>query len=196
MKKIQNSLLAIFTGAILLTSCKKDEDITFQDTFIEFDAATYNGRAAGLPFPILTRNPLVPGRAIIATATTTPVTLIPIPADPILTRTSTTANDTIRLRVNLVGAQRSTAETFAVKVNSTFSTAVEGAFGTPGAHFDLIDETVTIPAGSSYGTVRWVVRNPGFSSTLNPLVVFQLVGNSNIKASENFQFIGFSISQP
>jgi hypothetical protein len=184
MKKIQIGLFAILAIAIFTASCKKDEDIIIQDTFVEFDAATFNARAAGLPFPILTRNPLAAGRAISTTI------------DPVLTRTSTTVNDTVRLRVNLVGAQRNVSETFAVKVNSSYSTAVEGAFGAAGAHFELIDKTVTIPAGSSFGTVRWVVRNPGFASTLSPLVVFQLVGNANIKVSENFQFTGFSISQP
>jgi hypothetical protein len=172
--------------AALFTSCKKEnsEDIIFGDTVVELDAATFNGRATGLPFPILTRNLLGYGRAVSTSI------------DPVITRTYTTATDTLRVRVNLVGAQRSNPETFSVAVNAAFSTAIEGGFGAPGAHFELIDKTVTIPANSSFGIFRWVVRNPGFPNTLSPLVVFQLLGNANVPVSQNFQYLGYSISQP
>jgi hypothetical protein len=121
------------------------------------------------------------------------------PADPTLTRlyvapanNAASNGDTVRMRVNLVGPQMGEAQTFTVSVNQTFTTGVEGT------HFVLLDRTVTIPAGQSFGVARWRVLNPGTppAGSLPAVnVVFELAGNGAVKASENYKFIGYSISQ-
>jgi hypothetical protein len=186
MKKI---LVLIPFLALLVASCTKNKDVVYDhDPVVEWDAATFNTKSAGYPFPLLTRNPLGFGRTVYATSPQSGGT----PADPLLTRTIASPNDTVRLRVNLVGAQMNTAQTFAVRVNQTFTTGVEGT------HFELIDRTVTIPAGQSFGVARWRVLNPGTppAGSLPAVnVVFELTPSSEVKVSENYKYIGFSITQ-
>ncbi len=185
MKKLFKYLLLI-PLITSLTGCVKNDDILFKGTLVEIDWASFNARTSGYPFTLFTRVPGEPGRGVY----NSPNSYGGI--DPLLTRATV---DTIRMRINLVGPQQSTPQTFTMGVNSTFTTGIEGSSTTPGAHFQLIDRTVTIPANSSFGFCRWVVRNPGVSSTIPVTVVFQLRGNNSIPVSENFQFIGWSISQ-
>ncbi|HUR12110.1 MAG TPA: hypothetical protein VM012_12100, partial [Flavitalea sp.] len=78
-------LLVLMVAA---TGCIKNEEVVYKrNAVVEFDAATWNSKAAGVNFPILTRVPPY-GRAV-----NTP--------DPAITR----ASGTIKLRVNLVGPQ-------------------------------------------------------------------------------------------
>ena len=165
---------------MLLSSCIKNPDIVFSGANVEFDLATYTTKSGGLPFPLATRVPTGFGRSLNATL------------DPVFTtRTNVAPNDTVRMRINLVGAQRSSATTVSVKVEPNFSTAVAGV------HFDLLDTQVTIPANSSFGFARWVIRNPGAPVVPNTSVqvVFELTGTADAKASENFKYLGWLISQ-
>jgi len=170
----------------VFASCVKNEDTVFTQPLVEIDWATYNARTSGYPFTLFTRVPQEPGRGVYNSANSYGG------IDPVLARTYT---DTIRMRINLVGPQMSSAQTFQMRVAQEFTTAKEGSATTPGAHFELIDKTVTIPANQSYGFARWVVRNPGPTNNLPVTVVFQLVGNSAVPVSENFQYIGWSINQ-
>ena len=186
--KIINKIVLISFAIFLLYSCKKDENIVFQENLVEIDWASYIARTSGYPFTIFTRVPSEPGRAPYNTTNSYGG------IDPLLLRTRSNT-DTIRMRINLVGKQQPTAQNFEVTVASTFTTALEGATNNSGVHFQLIDRTVIIPANSSFGFCRWVVRNPGVTNNLPVTVVFQLKGNSQTKVNENYQYIGWSIDQ-
>lgn len=186
MKKTLLYFSAVLFAAFSLSSCIKQDDIIFEGTTVEIDWSTYNARTAGFPFPLLTRVPQEPGRGVITSNLAGTASI-----DPLLSRTyaSTVGTDTITMRVNLVGRQLSTAQTFQLGVASSFTTAVQGV------HFALVDNSVTIPANSSFGFYRWRVLNPGPTNGIPVNLVFQLRGNGSIPVSENFQYIGWQISQ-
>ena len=178
MKRYINGFFIIALFSLIATGCTKLREPVFTEGLVEFDAAAYHSKSGGFPFPLLNRVPAGYGRATSAAM------------DPVLTTRTTV--DTVKMRINLVGAQRTTAETVTLKVSTTFSTAIEGT------HFDLIDKTVTIPAQSSFAIARWVVRNPGAPAIGAPAtvqVVFELQGNESLKPSENFKYLGWTISQ-
>lgn len=159
--------------ALLVTSfcsCIKDEPILLQGSFVEFDAATYNVNAAGLTYPIITR--LVRyGEASNN-------------ADPLLTRLS----GLVKFRINLVGAQRSSATTVTYQVVASGTTAVSGT------HFTTTG-TTTIPANSSFGEVEIQILNPGATTTGPRDLVLQLIGATDLPPSENEKSIGIRITQ-
>lgn len=186
--KILSKLLIMFFVVLTFISCKKDENIVFKESLVEIDWASYIAKTSGYPFTIFTRVPSEPGRAPYNTANAYGVT------DPLLVR-GRSITDTISMRINLVGKQQSVAQNFEVSVASAFTTALEGTTNGTGVHFQLIDRTVTIPANSSFGYCRWVVRNPGVTNNLPVTVVFQLKGNAQTKVNENYQYIGWSIDQ-
>jgi hypothetical protein len=164
--------------AFFMSSCIKHEEPLFTDGLVEFDLSTYTAKTGGNPFPIVNRAPTSFGRALLT-------------IDPIVTRTLVAPNDTVRIRINVVGPQSSTAQVVGVRVASNFSTAAAGV------HFDLLDTQVTIPANSSFGVARWVVRNPGPPAVAGTqvLAVFELTGNAAFKPSENFKYLGWLIAQ-
>jgi|APDOM4702015248_1054824.scaffolds.fasta_scaffold53124_2 hypothetical protein len=176
MKKNISIISFTLLISLFLSSCIKNKDITWSGSVVEFDVAAYTTKSGGLPFPLVNRVPTGYGRALGG-------------LDPVLT--TRTVTDTIRMRINLVGAPKTTAQTVSVKVSSNFSTAV------PGVHFDLIDTQVTIPANSNFGFARWVIRNPGPPAVTGTSVqaVFELSGNSEVLASENFKYVGWLIAQ-
>jgi hypothetical protein len=186
MKNKLNILMLVGMVFVALSGCIKNEDILMTRNEVEIDWAAFNARTGGYPFTLFARVPQEPGRGVYNTANSYGG------IDPLLTRTYA---DTIRMRINLTGPQLSTAQTFEMRVDPTYTTAVEGAAGTAGAQFQLIDRTVTIPANSSFGFCRWVVRNPGAANVIPVTVCFRLVGNNQIKVAENFQYIGWSIAQ-
>jgi hypothetical protein len=181
MMKKNISILSLALSVLLfMSSCIKNDDIKWTGSIVEFDVATYTTKSGGLPFPLLNRVPTGYGRSLNATL------------DPILTnRVNAAPNDTVRMRINLVSAQKATAQVVTVKISPNFSTAVKGV------HFDLLDETVTIPANSNFGIARWVTRNPGapLVSGTTVQVVFELSGNAEIQVSENFKYVGWLITQ-
>jgi hypothetical protein len=178
---------AIVALALMFSSCIKQDEPLFTESVVEFDLATWTAKSGGNPFPIVTRTPSSFGRALLTT--NNPAT--GLPWDPVVTRTNVAPNDTVRMRINVVGPQSSSPQVINVRVASNFSTA------TPGVHFDLLDTQVTIPANSSFGVARWVVRNPGPPAVAGTsvLAVFELVGNDTFKPSENFKYLGWLIAQ-
>lgn len=200
MKKRFLNILIVLLGAVSFTGCIKQDDPVFDSpTTIELDLATFTARTGGFPFPIVNRVPLAFGRQVYTGTQAGGAS-----ADPLLTRNwgvvgnananpnILTQGDTVYMRVNLVGAQRSSASTFTCRVNTSFTTAVAGT------HFQLVDQTFTIPANSNFGIIRWKVLNPGTPAIpgLSVQVVFDIVGNSEIKTNPNFQTLGWLISQP
>lgn len=180
----------LFLSLLILTfvSCKKNEDIIYDEALVEIDWASYIAKTSGYPFTLFSRVPTEPGRAVYNTANAYGFT------DPLLLRTRA-ITDTIRMRINLVGKQQPTAQNFEVRVAPTYTTAMEGTTNGTGVHFQLLDRTVTIPANSSFGFCRWVVRNPGVTNNIPVTVVFQLLGNGQTKVNQNYQYIGWSIDQ-
>ena len=183
--KILSTAAVLFT--LLFSSCIKHEEPIFTDNVVEFDLASWTAKTGGNPFPIVNRAPSSFGRALLTTNNPT----TSLPWDPVVTRTNVAPNDTVRMRINVVGPQSSTPQVVNVRVASNFSTAVAGV------HFDLLDTQVTIPANSSFGVARWVVRNPGAPAVAGTsvLAVFELTGNSTFKPSENFKYLGWLIAQ-
>jgi hypothetical protein len=147
---------------------------------VEFDLAAYTTKSGGLPYPLVNRVPTGFGRPLNATL------------DPFTTgRLNVSPNDTVQMRINLVGALRSAPLTVTVRVANNFSTGIAGT------HFSLVDQQVTIPANSSFGIARWAIRNPGAPVVAGTSVsaVFELVGTAEVPASENFKYLGWLISQ-
>ncbi|RYE27277.1 MAG: DUF4843 domain-containing protein [Sphingobacteriaceae bacterium] len=170
LKIMKNILLCImFIATLSFSSCIKSEKIIYTDSELEWDAATYNANAAGVTYPILTRVAGY-GRAVVT-------------SDPTITRTS----GSIKFRVNLVGAQRSTPTTITYVVLNSISTAVAGT------HYNTSGSFI-IPANSSFGEVQVDVINPGVTSGSKDLVL-ELVPTSDIKVSANDRDLGIRIAQ-
>ena len=169
MKKIFASgiVLMLFT----LTGCVKNDLTIYQDAAkVEWDASTWNANSVGVTYPFMTRVPTQNA----ATPT----------SQPSLTRTT----GTVQLRVNLVGALRSTETNFDFIVVGTETTAVAGK------HYTAITGRGTIPAKSSFGYINVDILNPGATTGTVDLVL-QLIDNSNIIASVNYAKVGLRIAQ-
>ena len=168
MKRI--FFIATILAVIVLPGCIKNDPVIYKDTKVEFDAAIWNANGAGLTYPILTR---VPAQNIATSA-----------SQPSLTRTS----GAVQLRVNLVGAQRSTPTTFAYRVVSAESSAVAST------HYTASSGTGTIPANSSFGIITIDILNPGATSG-SKILVLELIDNNDVKVSVNYAKVGLSIAQ-
>jgi hypothetical protein len=94
-----------------------------------------------------------------------------------------------RARVNLVGPQQDRDQTINVAIETANSTAVSGT------HFRLLSNTVTIPAKSSFGEVQIeILRVPPPATTGQTVsVVLMLEGGGELKPSENFKRLGWTI---
>lgn len=155
---------------LFLTGCVKNELTVYKGSVVEFDAATWNANSTGLTYPMMTRVPTLNG------------------ATPTSAASLTRATTSVSLRVNLVGAQRSTATTFNYVVASE-STAVAGT------HYTALSGTGTIPAFSSFGTVTVTILSPVASSATPVDLVLQLVNSPDINVSINYAKVGLRISQ-
>jgi hypothetical protein len=179
MKKLFSILICTLLAVFLLSSCIKNNDVVWSKAEVEFDLAAYTTKSGGLPYPLVNRLPTGFGRPLSTTL------------DPLTSRFNVSPNDTVLMRINLVGALRSAPLTVTIKVANNFSTGIAGT------HFTLVDQQVTIPANSSFGIARWAIRNPGapIVATTSVSAVFELVGTADVPASENFKYLGWLISQ-
>lgn len=167
---------------LLLNSCIKEDVKTFTgDPVVEFDATVFNSVTAGYTYPILVRAAGY-GRAVITTPAAS--------ADPSITRTI----GTVKLRVNLVGAQRSSDEVITYRVMTEAVPTAPNILATSGTHYTT-GNTVTIPANSSFGEVTINILNTGISSTIPTEVHLELVGGPNVKASANYKKLAIRIAQ-
>jgi len=172
MKKIKILFLALI--AITATSCIKNDPILITETtdaVLEWDAATYNSKAAGVNYPLLTRLPGF-GRAVSTSV------------DPVITR----ASGTVKLRINLVGAPRSTPVAIKYGVVTTGTTAVAGT------HFNITG-TATVAPNTNYADVEVQILNPGVSSTTARDLILQILDTSELRVNPNYNQIGLRISQ-
>ena len=165
-------LIGFFSLLIILisTGCVKNTAAVNTDSKVEFDAATWNANSVGVTYPIFTAVP------IYNAAGTTPT---------VINRTLAT----FQIRVNLLGAQMTTATTFNYRIVPTETTAIAGT------HYTALSGTGTIPANSSFGFINIPLLNPGVSSTTPVILVLELQGNSVVAPNVNYAKVGFSISQ-
>lgn len=176
MKKY-SFLFYIGLVSLFLTSCIKEEDKTFTgNPVVEFDATVFNSVAVGYTYPILIRATGY-GRGVAT-------------SDPSITRTS----GTVKLRVNLVGAQRSADEVITYRVMTEAVPTAPNVLATSGTHYTT-GNTVTIPANSSFGEVTINILNTGVSSTVSTELHLELVGSTNVKASANYKKVAIRIAQ-
>ena len=165
-------------ASLLLSSCIKEDVKTFQgNPVVEFDATVFNSVTAGFTYPILTRAAGY-GRGVSTTL------------DPSITRTS----GTVKLRVNLVGPQRSTDEVFTYRVITDAVPVAPNALAVVATHFSA-SNTFTIPANTSFGEVTINVLNTGISSTTPREVHLELEGNGRVGASANYKKVAIRIAQ-
>lgn len=172
MKKIKIFLFVLLASAGLF-SCVKNEEVTFNGAVVEFDATTWNANAVGVNYPILTRVPPF-GRAVNTSV------------DATLTK----ARGTIKIRINLVGPQRSTpTEVTYQVVQGTVTTAVAGT------HYTALPGKVTIPANSSFGDIDLVLLNNPATTPASVDLVLEITGGQNVTVNPNYSRVGLRISQ-
>jgi hypothetical protein len=94
---------------------------------------------------------------------------------------------TVNLQVNLVGAHRPSDEII------TYSVVAEGTTATAGRDY-VASGTLTIPAGSSFGTLTVNVVNTGRIGGSVDLLL-QLVGNDEIGNSANYNKVQIRITR-
>lgn len=177
MKKFGIYFLILSVVSLAITSCIKNEDVLYTGAVVEMDAATWNANSVGVTYPILTRQPAA-GRATSAT----------FASDSVITRRS----GTVRLRVNLVGAQRSTPTEVTYEVISHPDAAVANAVA--GTHYAALPGKLTIPANSSFGFIEVQILNPGASSGTRDLII-RLTGGTDVRVNTNYSAVGLRISQ-
>ena len=178
MKKYSLYILAL-TVLLVFSSCIKQIDKRFSgDTVIEFDATVLNSATTPYTYHVATRTP--PYGIPTTTANSTAIT-----------RTLSTP---VKLRVNLVGPQRSTDETISYRVVTNVTPAAPNALAVQGTHFTT-GTSFVIPANSSFGEIVINIVNPGVSSSTPREVHLELLGNDNIKPSANYKMVGIRISQ-
>lgn len=190
MKILKISILFLIT-TLSLFSCKKLEETRFVydgPAQIEFDATALNAITSPRTYPILTRVPGY-GRGVIATS----AAATGVVADPLLTRTS----GTVKFRVNLITAQQTSPQVINYRVVATEKDAsgadVTVTTAVAGTHYNTTG-SFTIPANSSFGEVTVEILNPGATTGTRDLVI-EILGNTTIKPSVNYNKLGLRISQ-
>lgn len=194
MKRIF-SIIAI-TATLFLGGCIKNDAVIWKGAQAEFDATSWNANGAGLTYPIIGR---IPGYGRVANTT-----------DSTLRRLS----GTVRIRINLVGAQSTKDETVGYELFTpfpftTFAMPATIAGQTPsasaatltvtdavaGTHFTALSGTMTIPANSSFGFINLIVLAPAATAGTGRFVGLKLNNNGSIKASVNYSELGLVIDQ-
>ncbi len=177
--KIKNIIAVVALAVpVLFSSCIKQLDKTFQGaSVVEFDATVLNSATTPYTYHVTTRVPTY--------GYPTPTSAAAI------TRTTTTP---VKLRVNLVGAQKTTDQTITYKVLTDVAPASPNQLAVSGTHYTT-GTSFVIPANSSFGEVVINILNTGTSSTTPREVHLELVGNESIKPSENYKRVGIRIAQ-
>lgn len=171
MNKLKISLFILLASFSLL-GCVKNEERIFTGAVVEFDATTWNANAAGVNYPILTRVPAV-GRPVST-------------AEPVITKNI----GTVKIRINLVGPQRSTDTEVTYQVLPTGTTAVAGT------HYTALPGKATIPANSSFGEITLtVLATAGTPPPASVDLILELTGGTNVTANPNYARVGLRIAQ-
>ena len=193
-------------AAFSITGCVKNDAVLFEGTQVELDAATWNANAAGLTYPILTRIPAF-NRALSSACPDSTLRRYP---------------QTIRIRINLVGAQSNQDQAVSYEIFTSPITTVafpvtipaNAGLGCPtaqtpsapaatlnvtdavaGTHFTALSGTATIPANSSFGYIDVPILNAGPTAGTARFLGIRLKDNGNLKASTNYKEVGLAIDQ-
>jgi len=208
MKKYFNYILILSGVIAFFAGCVKDLTGTVYNgpLLVEIDATSLNSNSTGQTYPILTRIPAV-GRPLTIACPDSTLRRYP---------------QTIRVRVNLVGAQSSkdipvTYEVFGSPITTIAfpaTIAANAMLGCPtaqipsaaaatltvsdavaGTHFTALSGTVVIPANSSFGFIDIQILNPGTTAGTAKFLGIRLKDNESIKVSVNYKQIGLVIDQ-
>jgi hypothetical protein len=190
-------VLAGLISALAFSSCIKQIDKKFDgETVVEIDPTVLNSSNATAGYPVLTR----------------------IPADGIPLRTTDSTlrrlNGTVKIRINLVGAQSDQQQTVGYKIIGTspltsisFPATASGqtptmATGTlavqnavAGTHYSTLSGTLNIPANSSYGFIDVAIINGGATAGQARFLGIQLDSTGSLKPNPNYNKIGLIIDQ-
>jgi len=195
MKKI----FSIITTAVFLSigigGCIKNDQIIFEDRQVEIDATSWNANGAGLTYPIIGR---IPGYGRVANTT-----------DSTLRRLS----GTVRIRLNLIGAQLTKGETVGYELFTspitTFSMPATIAGQTPsapaatltvtdavpGTHFTALSGKVDFPANSSFAFLDIPILNVAATPGAGRFLGIKLNSSGTLKIAINYSQLGLVIDQ-
>jgi hypothetical protein len=196
MKKIV-LITAIAVSIIIgLTSCIKNEPVLVTGQQVEFDATSWNANAAGLTYPILTR---VPGYGRVSNTT-----------DSTLRRFS----QTIRVRINLVGAQLTIPGTVGYEVTTTapitsfvmpatitgqtpsaISEVLAVTNAIAGTHYTTLSGTVNFPVNSSFAFIEIPILRPSATAAAGSYIGLKLNNTGSLKPAFNYSELGMVIDQ-
>lgn len=168
-------LSALFIAVFASSSCIKDDHVTLQESFVEWDAAVHNANAGGRTYPVITRQ-VLGGQPQNN-------------ADPVINSNI----GVVKLRVNLVGPHRSTPTEFTFSAVDGEPALANHVYAVAGTHYNTSGK-VTIPANSSFGEAE-ITINKASSAGQAALLVLELQGAGDVKLMENKKKIGISIAQ-
>jgi hypothetical protein len=198
MKKIFSILTIAIVLSLGVGGCIKNDDVVWQGSQVEFDATSWNANAAGLTYPIIGR---IPGYGRVANT-----------SDSTLRRQS----GTVRIRINLIGAQLSTtkAETVGYEIMTTspitsFSMPATITGQTPataagtltvtnavaGTHYTALSGLLTFPANSSFAFLDIPVLAPAATAGTGRFLGIRLNNNGTLKPAVNYSELGLVIDQ-
>lgn len=197
MKKLLSIPVAALILLFCLSGCIKNDPVLVEGAKVEFDATALNTNAAGFTYPIMGRIPAY-GRV----ANTTDSTLRRYP-------------QTVRIRINLVGAQLSSPGTVGYEVSTTtapittFAMPATIAGQTPaspagilavsnavaGIDYVALSGKIDFPANSSFGFINITILNPGSIAGQGKYIGLKLNNSGTIKPSINYSELGLVIDQ-
>jgi hypothetical protein len=195
-------LLSIITIGVVLSlglgGCIKNDPVIWTGSQVELDATSWNANAAGLTYPII---PRIPGYGRVANT-----------SDSTLRRQS----GTIKIRINLIGAQLSTtkAETVGYEIATTSpittinmpatitgqtpaapAAALTVTNAVSGTHYTALSGLITFPANSSFAFLDIPILAPAATPGTARYLGIKLNNNGTLKPAVNYSELGLVIDQ-
>ena len=199
MKKLFIKTAVAVSLLICFSGCIKNDPVLVVGQQVEFDATSWNSNAAGLTYPIIGR---VPGYGRVANTSDSTLRRYP---------------QTIKVRINLIGAQlSSTTETvgyevstlapittFAMPVTTTAPPQSPAAPATTlaivnavaGTHYAPLNGKITFAANTSFAFIDITILNPGPTPGEGRYLGLKLNGTGTLKPALNYNELGLVIDQ-
>jgi hypothetical protein len=196
MKKVFSMTAIAVSIIISFTGCIKNDPVLVEGRQVEFDATSWNANAVGLTYPIMGRNP---GYGRVANT-----------GDSTLRRYP----QTLRIRINLIGAQLTSAETVGYEVTTTspitsFAMPATITGQTPaataatlvvsnavaGTHYTTLSGNLTFPINSSFAFLDIPILSPAATAGEARYIGLKLNNNGSLKAAVNYSELGLVIDQ-
>ncbi len=175
MKKI-SYIFSFLALTMMLSSCFKDNKVTFQGALVEFDETVIRAPIVGtLNYPAITV-------ARTAGTVTTRVNLV---------GAHRSTDQTVRIVFDAEATAQAVTALRTLNPTANISAAVEGT------HFRLGNNgNVVIPANSSFGSASIEIINvaPATAPATSVVFVIRLEGNDVIKPSENYKRLGYRVT--